>query len=136
VAWEARQDRAVDVLQRWLLALAIFRCFWGGVVAWLSLVILRMCPEVSGLDLSEGAASLSGHPVAQAPPGRAAPAWSSWSTPRLNELDQAGAVWLPPGVRWVPAGLRHPRAAGSRAGSPAAGGIFPVQGRRPCPPEA
>lgn len=85
---------------------------------------------------SEGFAYLSGHPVAQATPGRAAPAWARWSTPRLNDLAQAGAVWLPPGVRWIPAGPRHPRAAGSRAGSPAAGGIFRVQGRRSCPPEA
>ncbi|MDT5043397.1 MAG: hypothetical protein QOE51_4382, partial [Actinoplanes sp.] len=72
MTWVTRQDKAVDVLQRWSLALVIFRCFWGGVVAWLSLVILRVGVEVAVFDLSEGVAYLSGHPVAQATPGRAA----------------------------------------------------------------
>ena len=129
VSARSRSIRHVDVwlylLLAGLVAVGLGGSFWRGFA--------RSSPRFLP---SEGVAYLSGHPVAQAPPGRAAPAWSRWSTPRLNDLDQAGAVWLPPGVRWRPAGLRHPRAAGSRAGSPAAGGIFRVQGRRSCPPEA
>jgi hypothetical protein len=129
VSARSRSIRHVDVRLYALLvasaAIGLGRSLWR--------YFARSSPRILQ---SEGTVYLSGHPVAQAPPGRAAPAWSSWSTPRLNELDQAGAVWLPPGVRWIPAGLRHPRAAGSRAGSPAAGGIFRVQGRRSCPPEA
>jgi hypothetical protein len=103
-------------------------------LAWLLAVwVARSSP--SSLP-SESVAHLCGHPVAQATPGRAAPARARWSTPRLTDLARAGAVWLPPGVRRRPAELRHPRAAGSRAGSPAAGGILRVQGRRSCPPEA
>jgi hypothetical protein len=44
--------------------------FWGGVVAWLSLTILRTLGVATALDLSAGLADLGGHPVAQATPGR------------------------------------------------------------------
>jgi hypothetical protein len=53
---------------------------------------LRFLPSV-GVD------DLRGHPIAQATPGRAAPAWSGGAPYCLTDLDQAGAVWLPPGVR-------------------------------------
>src|SRR4051794_3683630 len=39
---------------------------------------------------SEGADHLCGHPVAQAPPGRAAPAWSRWSTPLSDRPGPGG----------------------------------------------
>ena len=42
--------------------------------------------------------------------------WDMLRNIERADLARAGAVWLPPDVRWIPAGLRHPRAAGSREG--------------------
>ncbi len=69
----------------------------------------------------EGVPYLSGHPVAQAPPRRAAPAWSRWSAP-LDERPGPGRRWLPPGVRWLPrrASLSRP---GPGLAALAAGGL-------------
>lgn len=40
----------------------------------------------------------------------------------LTDLDQTGAVWLSPGVRWIPAGVGLPRAARIQEVALAAGG--------------
>ena len=119
---------STTVLTAWLRMVVFMGLGWAPTVRW-ARSSPRFLPKITS--------HLPGrHPVAQASLCRAAPAWSRWSTLRLTDLDQAGAVWWPPVRGGRPASCGILERPGPRREALAAGGFFRVQGRRSCPPEA